>query len=68
MTDETVTVLDKLTLPWAKEVEVQEVVYEGGLKMLRLRFREGKHRFTIVDLDQATAGRLGELLVRFGAK
>lgn len=61
MTDETVTALDKLSLPWGKEVEVQKIVYESGLTMLRLRIREGR-RFTIIDLDGASAGRLGGML------
>ena len=36
---------------------VQEVVYDTGLRLLRLRIREGR-RFTIVDLDARAIARL----------
>lgn len=68
MSDETVTPMRGMALPWAKELEVQEVAYESGLQMLRLRFREGRHRFTIVDLDAGTAAELGELLTGWAAR
>lgn len=61
MDDEKLTPLADIALPWGKQLQVSELVYESGLKMLRLRFREGKHRFTIVDVDAAGIGRLAEL-------
>ncbi len=61
MPDETVTPLADMALPWGKELTVQDVVFEGGLKVLRLRFREGR-RFTIVDLDAASAEALSKQL------
>lgn len=66
MSDETVTVLAKLALPWSKEVEVHQLAYESGLKMLRLRFKEGRARFTMIDIDAATARTLGGLLAEWG--
>ncbi len=51
---ETVTRLERFQAPYGREVELQEVLYESGMKLLRLRIREGK-RFTIMDLDPATA-------------
>lgn len=59
MPDETITPLHSMPLPWGKDLVIQELAYESGLKMLRLRFREGR-RFTIVDLDPATAAQLAE--------
>jgi type II secretory pathway component HofQ len=39
-----------------QEIELQEVVYEGGgTPMLRLRIRERGARFTIFDIDPITA-------------
>lgn len=67
MSEETVAALDKLALPWGKEMELQHVAYDGGLRMLRLRIREGR-RFTIIDLDAGTAGRLGGLLAAWAAE
>ncbi|MFH2135685.1 MAG: hypothetical protein ABII81_11025 [Pseudomonadota bacterium] len=52
------TVLDQFTAPIGKQqIELQHVDHEeGGLNMLRVRIREGK-RFTIFDIDPATAAR-----------
>jgi type II secretory pathway component HofQ len=39
-----------------QEIEIQEVVYEGGgTPMMRLRIRERGARFTIFDIDPVTA-------------
>jgi hypothetical protein len=57
----TVTDLETIEAPWNKQVFVQEVTYEGGFKMIRLRIKEGK-RFTDLELDGATAGRLAASL------
>jgi hypothetical protein len=48
--------LDQFTAPIGKQqIELQHVEHEGGsLNMLRIRIREGK-RFTIFDIDPATA-------------
>ncbi len=51
---ETVTRLERFQAPYGREIELLEVLYENGMKVLRLRIREGK-RFTIMDLDPATA-------------
>jgi len=68
VSDEVVTVLGKLSLPWSKEVEIHQLAYESGLKMLRLRFREGRARFTMIDLDAATAQALGDQLAEWGKR
>ncbi|HYG85553.1 MAG TPA: hypothetical protein VD978_04775 [Azospirillum sp.] len=57
---ETVTDLATLALPWGKEMRVQQVVYDGGLRLLRLRIREGR-RFTVLDLDARAVDRLRTL-------
>lgn len=43
-----------IVAPWGKEILVQSLHYKSGLKMARLRIREGK-RFTVLDVDAATA-------------
>ncbi len=63
-----VTPVHKLALPWGKELDMQEVAYDSGLRMVRLRFREGRHRFTVIDLDADTAARLGDLLSSWAAR
>lgn len=48
--------LDKFRVPIGnQEIELQEVVYEGGgTPMLRLRIRERGARFTVFDIDPVT--------------
>ncbi|BDI07936.1 DUF6967 family protein [Sphaerotilus microaerophilus] len=48
--------LADLTVPWGRqEIQLEEVDFEtGGMPLLRVRIREGK-RFTIFDVDAATA-------------
>jgi len=56
---QSMTLRDAIAAPWGKQVELLDIVYEGGLPMIRIRIKEGK-RFTMLDLDQATAERLVE--------
>lgn len=64
MTDETVTQIAELDLPFHRRAAVQNVEYDSGLNLLRLTLREGR-RFTIVDLDASSAGKLGALMSRW---
>ncbi|WP_051340699.1 DUF6967 family protein [Azospirillum halopraeferens] len=57
---ESVADRDTVALPWGKEMLIQEVVYDTGLRLLRLRIREGR-RFTVVDLDARAIARLRAL-------
>lgn len=56
--------LAKLRVPLGgQEIELQQVDFEGGgLSLLRTRIREGS-RFTIFDVDPATAAAWGEALL-----
>lgn len=67
MDDEKLTPLHELALPWGRHLQVSDLEYESGMKMLRLRFREGKHRFTIVDLDSAAVTALSGILTSWSA-
>lgn len=58
---ETATRLDKFTVPYGREIILENVDYENGMRVLRLRIREG-NRFTIMDLDPASASHLGSAL------
>jgi hypothetical protein len=61
---EQTTQLDRFTAPiWGQEIELQQVDYQsGGMPLLRLRLRE-KKRFTIFDIDAATAARWGQAML-----
>ncbi len=60
------TTISRLRVPLGgQEVELQQVDFEaGGMSLLRTRIRE-KSRFTIFDIDPATAEQWGEALLRW---
>ncbi len=50
-----------IELPYGKEVRCEEIVYEGGMRLLRMRLREGK-RHTVIELDAGSAEAWGKTL------
>ena len=58
--------IDSFQAPFGKEVRVEEVEYDNGFRLLRMRIREGR-RFTVIDLDHQTASHWGGLLSSWGA-
>jgi hypothetical protein len=65
---DTVTSLDKFRVPIGnQQIELQQFVFAaGGMPLLRTRIREGS-RFTIFDIDPATAERWGKVLCAWAA-
>lgn len=59
--DSTITRLDKFPAPYGKEVTLENVAYENGMRVLRIHIREG-NRFTVMDVDANTASKLGTAL------
>lgn len=55
---EDVTTLATLAAPWSREISFSAVDHESGLRILRMRIKEGRARFTIVDLDEKTVGEM----------
>ena len=55
---EDVTPLATLAAPWSREISFSAVDHESGLRILRLRIKEGRARFTIIDLDERTVGEM----------
>lgn len=53
--EERITPITTLNAPWNREVSLSAVDHESGLRMMRVRIKEGKSRFTILDLDAPTA-------------
>lgn len=66
MTDEVISDIGALELPFGRSVEVKNVQFASGLAMLRLTWREGR-RFTVIDLDPQAAQRLGETMSKWAA-
>ena len=56
-----VSEVGRMTAPWGRELVVQTLAYDSGLRLARLRIREG-HRFTMLDVDAATADWLAAAL------
>lgn len=58
-----VSELEKFKIPLGnQEIELQQIDHvEGGMSLLRIRIREGR-RFTIFDIDPATARRWGDAM------
>ena len=58
--------LTKIKVPLGgQEIELQQIDHvEGGMSLLRVRIREGK-RFTIFDIDPATAQQWAIVMQRW---
>ncbi len=63
-----ITPVTKLRAPLGgEEIELQEVEHDaGGMRLLRVRIRERK-RFTILDIDPATAKAWGAAMQAWAA-
>ena len=59
-----VTPLATLAAPWSREISFSAVDHESGMRILRMRIKEGRARFTIVDLDEKT---VAEVMAVMGA-
>ena len=57
----TVTRLDSFSAPYGKEVTLENVAYENGMRVLRIHIREG-NRFTVMDIDENTASSWGAIM------
>jgi hypothetical protein len=61
VTDENVERIERFQAPWGREITLDNVDHESGLRVLRITVREGR-RFTIFDLDAPTAAHFGAAL------
>lgn len=66
MSADQITDVDAFDAPFGRQITLQEVAYESGLVMLRLRIREGS-RFTIIELDSETAKHWGDIMSDWAA-
>jgi len=67
MSEEKITPLAEIEAPWSRHLSLSAVDHDSGLRMLRLRIKEGRARFTIIDLDERTARELAEQLQDWAA-
>ena len=61
VTRETVTRLERFQAPYGREITLDNVAHESGMRLLRITVREGR-RFTIFDLDAPTAVHWGSAM------
>ncbi len=54
MDGETKERLETLSAPYGREVRLDDVRFESGMRLLRVTIREGK-RITVLDVDAPTA-------------
>jgi len=61
-----ITPLEKFAVPLGGQaIELEDVLHDaGGMSLLRIRIRE-RTRFTIFDIDPATARRWGAAMLRW---
>lgn len=59
--EQSIKELEQIDLPWNKHLTLKEVLYEGGMTVLRLQLREGR-RFTTLDLDPDSVAGLADKL------
>ncbi len=66
-THQSVTDIESFQAPWNKLATLQNVVYEGGMTLIRLRIKEGS-RFTDLELDSGTAEAIGRALIAWASE
>ena len=64
MIDETITRLDKFSAPYGREVTLENVAYENGMRVLRIHIREG-NRFTVMDINDEIAAQWGDAMSKW---
>lgn len=58
------TDIGHIDAPYRREIVLQDVLHESGLRMLRIRIREGR-RFTILDIDGPTAESFADIMSKW---
>lgn len=61
MSTEIKTRIATVEAPYHREVWLDDVQFESGMRLLRVTIKEGR-RFTQLDLDAATAARWGQIM------
>lgn len=64
MTDGARTKLETITAPYGRQVRLEDVRFESGMRLLRVTIREG-HRITVLDIDAETATQWADTMRRW---
>jgi hypothetical protein len=60
------TAVAEIEAPYGRKIRFDDVAYESGLNLLRVTIREGS-RYTILEIDAATASAWAEILQTWSA-
>lgn len=66
MSDPVVKEIERIEAPFGRKIVLQDVAHESGLRLLRIRIREGT-RFTILEIDTDTANVWSKLMGQWAA-
>jgi hypothetical protein len=64
--DEVKTRIETISAPYGREIWVDDVRFDSGMRLVRVTIREGR-RFTVLDLDAATSRKLADSLTTWSA-
>ena len=64
MSAEIKTRIATVDAPYRREVWLDDVRFESGMRLLRVTIKEGR-RFTQLDLDEATADQWGQTMLNW---
>jgi hypothetical protein len=67
VSDHTRTAIETITAPYGREIRLDEIAYETGMKLMRLTIREGS-RYTILEIDSRTAQAWGQAMLGWAGK
>ncbi len=67
MSEETKTRIGTIEAPYRREVWLDEVLFESGMRLLRVTIKEGR-RFTQLDLDPETATQWGQTMLDWAGR
>jgi len=64
MTEPVRTAREKILAPYGREIRLDDLAYESGMRLLRVTIREGR-RFTTLDLDPQRAREWASAVLRW---
>ena len=67
MTAETVEELQNFGAPYGRQIKLEDVTFESGMRLLRVTIREGR-RFTILDIDANAAAQWGRAMTAWAER
>lgn len=67
MSAEAKTRIATITAPYRREVWLDEMQFESGMRLLRITIKEGR-RFTQLDLDETTAVQWSQVMLEWARR